>query len=214
LQNIFYTFQTKGIFDIKALENTFLPLFNGKDININITLKEYYEITKIELHYFATNINSFECVDISYKTHPDWKLIHAIYTSCSLPILFSPLVENEKCYSDGGFFANYPIEYCINNGAKANEILGISRCSMRKLNLSITEDSSLIDYIFNIFYKVTEFILNGNSKKTEIKYEIIVESPPMSLYDIYLTTSSMETRINLIKKGIDAWNSIYSKISA
>ena len=212
INKLFLTFQTKGIFNRDVIKETFLPLFKGKDISIDITLKEFYEITKIEMHYFSTNINRFLPVDFSYKTHPDWKVIDAIYCSCALPVLLQPFIKDDGCYSDGGFFSNYPIDECIKNGADSDEILGITRCSVVNLDsLNITEHSSLLDYIMNIFFKVTESIFNNRKKITKIKYEIDVNAAPMSIYHIFFATSNIEERIRLIQVGVDSISKLMSE---
>lgn len=203
INQLFLTFQTKGIFNKDVFKNTFLPLFNGKDISIDVTLKEFYDITKIELHYFATNVNKFEEIDFSYKTHPDWKVIDAIYCSSALPLLLQPFIKDTECYSDGGFFSNYPVYNCIANGADPDEILGINRCSIAQLEtLYITENSSLIDYLFNMLNKITERVLNNRkSLNIKIRKEIVIDAPLMSLYYIYLAISNPEERKRLIDKG-------------
>jgi predicted acylesterase/phospholipase RssA len=212
INKLFLTFQTKGIFNRDVIKETFLPLFKGKDISIDITMKEFYEITKIELHFFSTNVNTFVPVDFSYKTHPDWKVLDAVYCSCALPILLQPLITEDGCYSDGGFFSNYPINECIENCKDPDEILGITRCSIYKLEyLTITENSSLLDYIFNIFYKVTESVLNKRKDIKKIKNEIDVYAPPMSIYQIFFATSNVEERIRLIKVGVDSASKIISE---
>ena len=199
MQTILFTFQTKGIFDNKVVEETFLPLFKGKDISIDITMKEFYEVNSIDLHIYTVDINSFELIDISHKTHPDWRVVDAVYCSCSLPIIFQPTIENGKCFIDGGFFVNYPIQYCIESGADPDEILGICRIPINKSNKNIEEKSSLFDYILNIFYKTVHRI-STTDKKYNIKHEILVESPAISLYDLFTTTNSMEERLRLVSR--------------
>ena len=58
--------------------------------------KEFYEINKIDLHIFSTELNKFETVDFSHKTHPDWRIIDVIYCSSALPIVFSPYMKEDK----------------------------------------------------------------------------------------------------------------------
>lgn len=207
MHKLFLVYQTKGIFDKKVIEESFLPLFKGKDIPIDITMKDFYEITKIELHLYATNINDFEKVDISYKTHPDWKLIDAIYSSCFLPILFQPFVRENIWYCDGGIFADYPIKDCIDNGANHNEILGIYRKSNLNMNTYLTSESSLIDYLMNLFYKITNMLLKSRCDYIKIKNEYAVRGNPISIYQIYLGTSNIEERLRLIQIGVDEFNS-------
>ena len=42
----------QGIFDINVLQETFKPLFKGKDIPIDISLLDFYERTNKEIHFF------------------------------------------------------------------------------------------------------------------------------------------------------------------
>lgn len=200
MDSLFLAFQTKGILDKKIIEETFAPLFKAKDININVTLKEFYEITNIELHFFSTDINTFNLIDFSYKTHPEWIVTDAIYCSCSLPILFQPIIKDNICYCDGGFIANYPVKQCVENGANPDEIFGMSRNSIFNESNTITENSSLIDYILNLLYKTIDKVLNIK-KDFNIKKEVFIKCPPLSIYDIYETTSSMEKRLELISNG-------------
>ena len=80
----------QGIFDRSTINALFLPLFKGKDIPIDINLLDFYHLTKREIHFITTELNAMEIEDISYKTHPEWKVLDAVYASCCLPFLFSP----------------------------------------------------------------------------------------------------------------------------
>jgi predicted acylesterase/phospholipase RssA len=52
VQNIFDAYTKKGLFDIKTIEKCFKPLFDAKDISMDINMADFYELTKIELHFF------------------------------------------------------------------------------------------------------------------------------------------------------------------
>jgi predicted acylesterase/phospholipase RssA len=202
IDSFLYAFHNKGILDKKIMEHTFSPLFKGKDIDINITMKEFYEITKIEIHIMTVDINTYDLVDISYKTHPDWMVIDAVYCSCCLPIVFQPIIKYNMCFCDGGFKANYPVKQCIENGANPNEIFGMCRSSIFDSSSHINDNSTLFDYILNILYKTISKILNKNEGQ-QIYKEAIVNCPPLSIYDLYETASSMEKRLELIQKGCE-----------
>jgi NTE family protein len=201
----------RGIFTIKNIEDTFLPLFNGKDISINITMKEFYELNKKEIHIFTTEINTMEIIDISYKTHPDWRLMDAVYASSALPFIFTPLLRDEYCFCDGGFLLNYPLRVCFEHGHDPDEIIGVNRTSTfnsetdGSLNTvpknSITESSTLLDYIMVIFRKIMKMVLTQEMLK--IKHEYTVYSLPLSLDSMYHTSISIEERIRLVKMGSD-----------
>jgi len=207
MYSVIDSYQKRGMFNIKEMEETFLPLFNGKDISIDITMKEFYELTKIELHIFATEINSFKIVDFCYKTYPDWRLIDAIYCSSCLPVMYSPFIKEDKSYCDGGLITNYPLEYCIKDGADPNEILGICRIN-KKLNKEIfCETSSLIDYLMLLVNKCSKNLFLSKTR-IQIKNEYIIESDPPTVYNMYCFITSYEEREKLINIGINHFLSL------
>ena len=115
MYSVINSIQTMGLFNIKTIESFCQPLFKAKDIKMDISMKEIFDITGIEIHLFATEFNETKLVDISYKTHPDWKVIESVYSSCCLPIMFKPYTKGDKLYYDGGVFSNYPLSHCCNN---------------------------------------------------------------------------------------------------
>lgn len=117
-------YSKKGLYDHKAAETIFKPLLCAKDLPLTITMKELYEYSNIELHMYSLELNSFKIEDISYKTHPDLPLLHAVIMSSTVPTIFIPFCVDGKCYIDGGVLANYPLSYCLEQGHKKEEILG------------------------------------------------------------------------------------------
>jgi predicted acylesterase/phospholipase RssA len=201
MYSIIDSYQKRGIFDMKPIEETLSPLFKGKDISIDVTMKEFYELTNIELHVFSTELNSYELVDFSYKTHPDWKIVEVVYCSACLPVMFAPYLKDDKCYCDGGLIENYPIDACIKTGVDCTEILGIRKINKTEINTT-DEKSSLMDYLLIVLnnYSKKMLVLNNISK---LRYEYIVESPASSLYNIHYVLNDVEERIKLINKGIE-----------
>ena len=121
---LFDAFSKRGVFDRSFLEKAFKPLFNAKDISMNITMQEFYEYSKIEIHVYSFELHDFKPVDVSYKTHPNLALLTALQMSSAIPILFAPKCMDGKCYLDGGIVTNYPLNYCIEAGNNKEEILG------------------------------------------------------------------------------------------
>jgi predicted acylesterase/phospholipase RssA len=206
----------RGIFNMKTIEETFLPLFNGKDISVDTTMLELYEKTKKEVHIFVTEVHSLETIDISYKTHPDWRVIDAVYASSSVPVLFEPFIKADKCYCDGGFLLNYPLQACLDQGVDPDEVLGITRISGPNtvsldssgnqilMNDTITESSTLLDYLMVILNKFVKMIIKPAPVTIKNEYKVI--APPLSIFNICNATSNMEERIRLIKIGSDLVN--------
>jgi len=196
------SYQKKGILDIKVIDEMFSPLFKGKDISLDITMKEFYELTKIELHIFSTEMISYKQTDFSYLTHPDLKVTEAVYCSACLPIIFSPFVNDGKCYGDGAFISNYSLEECINNGNNPNEILGIRKEDKNTKLSEFTESSSLLDYMMLIINNISRQMFS-NKKTIVIPNEYVVKSEQTSIYSIYSFANSQEERMNYINKGIE-----------
>lgn len=94
LYSIISSVEKRGIFDKKCIDDMFEPLFSGKDIPIDVNMKDFYDKTGVELHFFSVQMNNNFCkVDFSHTTHPEWRLLDVVYCSCCLPILFSPFLH-------------------------------------------------------------------------------------------------------------------------
>jgi predicted acylesterase/phospholipase RssA len=208
LYSIINAFEKKGIFDIKLFEEMLSPLFLGMDIPLSITMKEFYHLSGIDLHIYTTELNNFELFDISHTTHPEWRVIDAVYASSTLPIVFSPLIREEHCYIDGGILLDYPVQKCLNNGAIPHEILGIFKENPADNSTFVNEKSNFFDYLIIIFKNIMTKILNlynitYEKNEIKIKHEITVLDSFTSLDQILNAASSSEERQRLIQFGVD-----------
>ena len=199
VQNILDAYSKKGIFDIKTVEKCFKPLFDARDISLDINMKDFYELTKIELHLFSFEVNEYKIVEISYKTHPNLKLLEAVQMTCALPVLISPVCIDDKCYMDGGVGCNYPLSFCIDSGKDPNEILGFkNKYSDEKI--CINNESTLLDYILRFLFKA---VLNVNNSyvKPIIKNEVICDTTCLTVDAFKSALSNIDSRRELFEKG-------------
>jgi len=203
VQNILDAYTKKGIFDKSFIEKCFKPLFDAKDLSMNITLQEFYEYSKIEFHLFSFEINNFLVEDISYKTHPDVTIINAIHMSCALPILLTPVCMDDKCFIDGGMVCNYPLQYCIDSLHNPEEILGIKNQYNNGDKNKVDTNSTLLDFIMNFLFKLI-YSLSSDNKQPYIKNEVICNAKLMSLEILKTALSCIETRKELFQSGIDS----------
>jgi predicted acylesterase/phospholipase RssA len=205
-QQLFDSYHKKGLYDKKLAEIIFKPLLKAKDLSVNITLKELYDISKINLHLFTFNINKFETVELSHITYPDLELIQAITMSCSIPGVFIPTIIGEDCFIDGGIMYNFPINFCLRDHSEQSEILGINCCfnndANTNNNVSVTEDSTLLEYIMCITLNSMKYI------STSIQQSIIdntvkchTNRNPISLDIITQSVVSRDFRNDWIKQG-------------
>jgi predicted acylesterase/phospholipase RssA len=128
LMTLIGSLNSKGVFDKTLVYNFLKPFLLARDMDLDITMKAFYEKTLIGLHFYTFELISFKVVELSYNLHPDLKLLDAVYMSCAIPILFKPFVLNEGCYIDGGVACNNPIRYALAqiDVTEHNTILSIS----------------------------------------------------------------------------------------
>jgi predicted acylesterase/phospholipase RssA len=203
VQNILDAYTKKGIFDKSFIEKCFKPLFDAKDLSMNITLKEFYEYSKIEIHLFSFEINNFIIEDISYKTHPDITVMNAIHMSCALPIILTPVCLEDKCFIDGGMVSNYPLQYCIDSSHDPDEILGIKNEYNNRDKNKVDSNSTLLDFIMNFLFKLI-YSLSSDNKQPYIKNEVVCNAKLMNLEILKTALSCIETRKELFQSGIDS----------
>jgi predicted acylesterase/phospholipase RssA len=184
------------------MEKMLGPLFAGVDISTSITLKEFYELNGIDVYFYTTELNKFTQVKMSHKTHPDWRVIDAVYASCTLPIIFAPLIKGTECFIDGGALCSYPMKSCLDDGNDPNTILGIKKLYVTS-NL-INEKSSLFDYLM-VVLKNTISVLNGNETAL-IKNEILLDGDHTTIDNLLSLASSREERDANIARGITIFN--------
>jgi predicted acylesterase/phospholipase RssA len=203
VNQIFEAYSKKGLFDKNIAEIFYKPFFKAKDISMNITMKEFYELSKIEIHLFSLDINTFNLEDISYITHPDLQLLTAVQMSSAVPVLISPVCIDDKCYVDGGVVCNYPVNQCILRAENINEIFGLRNKYIKKDENIVKNGSTILEYVMNFISRLVNNV-SVNVEEKEIPNELIYEAELMSLTNIQLTLSSKEERQRLIESGIEA----------
>jgi predicted acylesterase/phospholipase RssA len=151
--NFMRLWNEKGLMGKEVVEEIMIPLLAGKGLKADITMGELYLETGIEVHIFITELiysgNEFCSIDVSHKTHSDWKVIDVVYASSCLPLIFIPyetcewcpvnneddvlgggngataLLEKRRVYLDGGILAAFPFYHCVHcQGIEESEILG------------------------------------------------------------------------------------------
>ena len=201
IYSVVQAFGRRGILGVDIMEQMLGPLFAGKDIPLGITLGEFYELTGIELYFMTTELNAFELVKVSHLTHSDWRVVDAVYASCTLPILFAPLIRDGKCYIDGGTLCSYPVQACLDDGREPDTIFGLKKMFATKE--TVDDKSSLFDYLMVVFKNIM-VLLNGSVVGT-IPNEISFVGDHITIDGILAMASSKEQREQNIQMGVDAF---------
>lgn len=213
INQIFEAYNKKGLFDEKLFDIFFRPFFNSRDISMKMTMYEFYEYTKIDFHVFSLEMNRFEIVDVSYKTHPDLEILKAIHMTSALPMVISPYCIGDECFVDGGIISNYPLNYCIKNNCinETNgyeEILGL-RNNYEKdpetdfVTNIVNQGSSILDYMMTFINKLVENV-DTEKKQPSIENEVIYNTKHASFSFLKSAVSSSEVRQQLLNIGIQA----------
>jgi len=227
--NILSYFYRKGILGKNVIDEMFEPFFRMKEYSQDITMKELYDDTGIDFHCFITDFTSFELLNVSHTTHPNWKLMDVIYASCCVPVLFEPFFKDNRSYVDGGFLCNYPSLYCVSEQiAHPNEILLLNMSL--KTSRDIHDGSNLFEFINRLIEMVllklqqtppppatpptpitqpidpsadeTETPPNNGENLNHFPNEIVVGKMP-TVFEIINVMGSEEKRKELIEYGIE-----------
>jgi predicted acylesterase/phospholipase RssA len=223
VQNLLDAYTKKGLYDRNVWVKCCKPLLDAKDISLDITMKEMFETTGKEFHFYTFEVNSFEMVDISYKSHPDLSLLTALHMTCALPIIICPVFHEEGCYIDGGFMCNYPMRYCLEDGIDFNEkdekdekekkekrekrekreteTLGIKNVfSTESGSDKIVGESTLLDFITKFVFK-SLYMLSTDRLQPVIKNECVCIANPVQFDFFRKALNCMDTRKELWEKG-------------
>lgn len=213
VQLILDAYSKKGFYDGQAFVKVMKPLFDAKDISLDVTLKEFYEITKINLHVFSFEVTNLKRTDLSYETHPDLPLMQALHMSCALPVVFSPVFLDGKCFIDGGMDCNYPLEEIMNAGHPETEVLGFCNSYKRDVKSQISEDTNLINFIVSFIFKIVGGYATDEKQK-KIVNEVRYPTDNLNVDILMDALYSFESRQLLFKSGEDAAKVFFERKSS
>ena len=204
--NIYDYYSNNGVMDKTFIYEMFSPLFKAKDIDMNIDIETFCQITGVSMYLYATEYSSFDVKEFSVEATPRVKILDAIYASMAIPILFKPIVIEEKLYLDGSILINYPMEKCLEKNEDLTSILGIRHEMAAKV--SKTDDSTEFDmlhYATNTIYKIINKI-QIEPTDANIK-EIVIQSKMEDMANFFKLANSSEDRKKVIECGMrDASN--------
>lgn len=201
-------FEKKGLLDETFIEESISLLFSAKGLNVNITLKELYEYNKIDIHLYATNVNTtkLEKVDLSHQTHPNLSVIKALNMSMCFPFLFRPVCINDtECYIDGGLMNNYPLNDCIlQKKCNTDEIMAFKNVWINNnanTKYTITKESSVIDFLVVLLRKM-QCSIDTEQNQEVVKNTIICQIENLEGMPQWINAlSNEEMRKELIEQG-------------
>ena len=200
LDSVFKLYKNHGLYGLKEFTEMLRPALQGKDIPVNITFQEFYERTGIELHFTVTELNKFQAIDFSHKTHPKQGLVEACYMSCCYPFGFTPIYRDGCCYIDGGIINDYPVNECIRDQkCDIREILGIKMLWERK-PANLTDKSSVLQFISTFFNQIKGNLFENRPTKP-IPNEVVCVSKVFASQDWMNWMKDENYRRELVLRG-------------
>jgi predicted acylesterase/phospholipase RssA len=191
----FKVFNECGLLDKKFFIKLLDSVFKAKQLDLQtITLKEFYEFSRKDIHFFCVKYKTMETIDFNYKKNPDLKLLDVMYCSCTFPFLFKPMKIKDEIYLDGGINIHYPVNKCLQNNNK-DEIFGIR---IRTKYDDMESFKNMLDYGSKLIYKIV-FLKQNNCE--ELKNEIIIITEGMELTRILDLIKYKEKREEIINAG-------------
>jgi predicted acylesterase/phospholipase RssA len=177
--NINDLFTNFGFYSNDFIFNLLKPMFRIKNINYNITLKDFYKLTKIRLIMKTVNISKKEIIYLNYKNYPNLSLITAIQMTTCFPLFFKPIIFNDELYVDGGLCGNFPLEYKDKNRKKYKNYLGLNIVSNKEKQcfndffdyLSAIYNTGWSPYDHKINKRIIEIHTNGKGMDFNVTNE-------------------------------------------
>ena len=183
-----------GIDNGSNLEKLIESILKHKGYNRELTFQQLYDIKKITLRFYATNLNEGALKEFSVHTTPNTTLLFALRATMSVPGYFTPLIDEETnhYYVDGALLNNYPITL-INDTNVLGLAFDYSVSSIEK----IESIQSYFYQIINCLYdKLEQIPLQYKEKTIYIKFDV-------SMINFFL---SPEERIKIMELGRKAVN--------
>lgn len=198
----------KGVDGIEMATICTEPLLSGKNLPKNITLQALYDYTKVELCFIATELNTANGLHteiLSHKTYPDMTLITALASTCAFPLMFKPVLYNDKCFVDGGLLNNFPLNICLKEtNCKHEETLAFCNYVDQTPMPQITETSSLIEYT-RILMRKCYLELETTRHQPKIENTLQYATHDVVDYSVWLQALEDENmRKTLIERGKQA----------
>ena len=196
----------KGIDGEKVFDICMTPLLKGKDLEEDVTLKQFYEFNKIDLYLTATELNkdtAFKLEVISHKTHPDMPLIKALACSAAFPFMFKPICHEDKAYLDGGILCNFPLNLCLQeDDVKSDEILALRNLYNTLEYTPITAGIGFIDFSRTLMRKTHKSLDLSSSETYDVVNIVPFECGDCADYNLWFQCiGDKQLRETLVKRG-------------
>ena len=198
IYTLFNSIHSCGIYDKKFFITLLGPLFKGKNIDLNITVGDFYKLYNKKIYFYATEALSLNSVYFSHDTTPNVELIDAIHSSCCIPGIFTPSYVDNIMYFDGGIRLHMPIDKCLDITEETdNDTLFALQC-IRDSEPKLNTDNIFTLLTSLIYIIITNIVLKQSNS---IRYSFTLDVDGTKTMDFSETINNKEFRTELIEYG-------------
>ncbi|WP_286083454.1 patatin-like phospholipase family protein, partial [Parabacteroides goldsteinii] len=116
-------------------------------------------------------------------------IVEAVTASCSIPIIFSPVVINGVHYVDGGLFHNFPVSIIRD---RCERVIGV--------NVSPLVPQKYKQTIFHIAERSYHYMFRANTLEDREMCDVLIEAEEFGMYK----TFDLENVEQIARIGYDA----------
>lgn len=167
-----------------------------KNVDINITLYDFFEKTKVDFQIIATNLNKYCYKKFNYIDTPNVKVLDAIRMSISIPFIFTTNKFEGDYYVDGGISENYSIRMFENN---LDNVLGFKLINNGEMDTHVVNEE--INDIESFIYHVLSCYVVQKEKHT-------TRSELFKKCTVYIHTEQIYSSLNFSLTPIEKNNLI------
>ena len=187
-----------GVFDVSVIIEVIAPFLRGVGLSIDVSMREFFEFTGIDLHFYATNLYTDEIVDFNHASFPDLRIVDAVYRSSTIPLFFIPQCEikdeKEYFYLDGYLIANYPSTQFLQRVGTDKHALGFKYANPHNKHK-----------ITNIFDMAKQIIVNlfrkSHTTTIKLKHQYTFYLELFTVYELYCIVNNSDKRRELLLLG-------------
>lgn len=150
-----------GISDGSNFIELMKRILYGRTRMNDITFIELAKLTGRNLVVCVSNLTDEKEEFFSVDSKPNMSVIQALRISCSIPLIFNPVVLDEKLYLDGALYNNFPMNY-FKKDNKLHDVLGIN---VRFHNYRKTDNILL--FILNMVFSLVTKVQQNNYDNEE-----------------------------------------------
>lgn len=186
LMNIFSEFgMDDATIATKVLEKYFESLWGRTDV----TFLDFAKTTGKDLVVSASCVETGQAAFFSVNATPNVEVLKAIRASMSVPLVFRPVIIDDKHYIDAGVTENHPVD-CF--GEKARETMLAVKMTAVRMDVP-NPFANVVSYAIHITQMISQY---WDRQYQKAKYAIVLQNSPVEFLPLAYTKDGMHLKIS------------------